>query len=278
MSITERATVIKARGVLVSFGGVTALDHVDMEVAQGELFVLCGPNGSGKTTMLNALSGFAPVKDGDVMLGDTSVLGKGPHQRARLGLGRTFQNPHVVPHARVHDLLSFGLHQQDSRSWAKAIFRPLHTQKQTLATRARFREMLEHVGLPSSLLDTELLSLSLGQLKMVDIARALLAEPRVLLMDEPTSGLNPAEIDRLREIVLALRADGRTAVLVEHNVQFVLDLADRVAVLSRGRMLAIGAPRETLRRPEVVEAYLGPKATVREDSGLVSELDGGSAG
>jgi branched-chain amino acid transport system ATP-binding protein len=277
MTTTERATVIEARGVHVSFGGVTALDHVDMEVGQGEVFVLCGPNGSGKTTMLNALTGFAPVKEGDVLLGGTSVLAKSPHQRVRQGLGRTFQNPRVVPHARVHDLLSFGLHQQDTRTWAKAVFRPLHTQKQTLATRARFRDVLQHVGLPPSLLDEELLSLSLGQLKMVDIARALLAEPRVLLMDEPTSGLNPAEIERLHEVVLGLREEGRTAVLVEHNVQFVLDLADRVAVLARGRMLAIGAPRETLRRPEVVEAYLGPKAAVRDGSELVSELDGGGA-
>lgn len=278
MSTTQRAPAIAVREVHVAFGGVTALDRVDMEVAQGEAFVLCGPNGSGKTTMLNALSGFATVRSGDVLLGGESVRAKGPHQRARLGLGRTFQNPHIVPHARVHDLLSFGLHQQDRRSWAKAVFRPLHAQKQSLATRARFEEVLGHVGLPASLLDVELRSLSLGQLKMVDIARALLAEPRVLLMDEPTSGLNAAEVDRLREIVLALRADGRTAVLVEHNVQFVLDLADRVAVLSRGQMLAIGAPRETLRRPEVVEAYLGPKAAVRQESDLVSDREPGLAG
>jgi branched-chain amino acid transport system ATP-binding protein len=236
-------------------------------VRPGEAFVLCGPNGSGKTTLLNALSSFVPVSAGDILFADTSMLSRSPHQRARLGLGRTFQNPHVLPHARVRDMLSFGLHQHDQRSWLRGVFRPIRAGEDERAARKRFINVLERVGLPAGLLDADLLSLSLGQLKMVDIARALLAEPQVLLMDEPTSGLNATEIERLRDIVLGMRAEGRTALLVEHNVQFVLDLADRVAVLHRGLMLAVGTPRETLRRPDVVEAYLGPKGRVREDEG-----------
>lgn len=259
MTTSQGSPIIEAHGVRVAFGGVVALDSVDLEVRAGEAFVLCGPNGSGKTTLLNALSGFAPVSAGEIQFDGTDMLSRVPHKRALLGLGRTFQNPHVLPHARVRDVLSFGLHQHDIRSWSRSVFRPLRSERDNRRTRARFQETLENVGLARSLLDTDLLSLSLGQLKMVDIARALLGEPKVLLMDEPTSGLNATEIDHLRGIVHGLRSEGRTALLVEHNVQFVLDLADRVAVLHRGDMLAVGEPHETLRRPEVVEAYLGPK-------------------
>jgi ABC-type branched-subunit amino acid transport system ATPase component len=251
--------ILVARGVTVAFGGVTALNAVDLDVPVGQAFVLCGPNGSGKTTLLNALSGFVHVTGGDVQFRDRGLLKLAPHQRARLGLGRTFQNPHVLPHARVSDMLSFGLHLHDIRSWTKGVFRPLRTGTENKATRDRFRQALVDVGLSEDVLDLDLLSLSLGQLKMVDIARALLAEPQVLLMDEPSSGLNGAEIDRLRDVVHRMRSEGRTAVLVEHNVHFVLDLADRVAVLNRGELLAEGPPRETLQLPSVVEAYLGPR-------------------
>jgi branched-chain amino acid transport system ATP-binding protein len=267
------SNILVARGVTVAFGGVTALKAVDLDIPAGQALVLCGPNGSGKTTMLNALSGFVTVTAGDVRFRDGDLLKLAPHQRARLGLGRTFQNPHVLPHARVVDMMSFGLHLHDDRSWAKGVFRPLRTEKRNRATRDRFRQALVDVGLSADVLDLELLSLSLGQLKMVDIARALLAEPEVLLMDEPSSGLNAAEVDRLRGVVHKLRSEGRSAVLVEHNVQFVLDLADRVAVLNRGELLAEGPPRETLQLPSVVEAYLGPRGRPASEGMDVQPVD-----
>ena len=255
---------IQSEGVQVAFGGVFALSGVDISVPSGQVFVLCGPNGSGKTTWLNCVSGFVKPLEGDLRLKGSSVLARSPDQRARLGLGRTFQNPHVLPHALVHNVLSFGLHQQDVRSWLKGVMRPFRFQRDDARARSRFTATLEEVGLPASILDARLTSLSLGQLKMIDIARALLAEPTVLLMDEPTSGLSPDEIERLRGVVDRLRQRGGTVLLVEHNVQFVLDLADRVAVLHRGEVLAAGAPRETLRRREVVEAYLGPAGRRQE--------------
>ncbi|MPZ63664.1 MAG: ATP-binding cassette domain-containing protein [Propionibacteriales bacterium] len=259
---------VRVRGVRVLFGGVAALDRIDLDVVEGEVFVLVGPNGSGKTTLLNAVSGFVPLAEGSVELFGEDVTRRRAHQRADRGIGRTFQSPRALQSARVTDLLSFGLYRHDPRSWAGEVFRPLRALRLDRQVDERFRTVLDTVGLPDELLHEELGSLSHGQMKMVDIARALLGEPRVLLLDEPTSGLNQGEIDKLHEIVQGLRTGGCTPVLVEHNVQFVVDLADRIAVLHQGELLALGEPRATLSRDEVVEAYLGPK-------GRLAHRDGG---
>jgi ABC-type branched-subunit amino acid transport system ATPase component len=277
MSASPAGDLVQIREVRVLFGGVAALDQVSLDVREGEVLVLVGPNGSGKTTLLNAVSGFVQQAGGSIRLSGHDITGERSHGRARRGLGRTFQNPHVLPNAQVRDVLSFGLYQHDPRAWRRTVFRPLRAQQLDRHLRQDFQAALEQVGLAPELLDEELPSLSHGQLKMLDIARALLARPRLLLLDEPTSGLNEQEIDLLREIIGGLRAQGITSLLVEHNVQFVLDLADRVAVLDRGRLLALGEPRATLGRPEVVEAYLGPKGRARVDSAPLGSAPADSA-
>ncbi|MPZ83526.1 MAG: ATP-binding cassette domain-containing protein [Actinophytocola sp.] len=264
MTASVSAPAVEVHGLRVLFGGVAALEGLDLEIAAEEVFVLVGPNGSGKTTLLNAVSGFVPPAAGTVRVAGTDVTRWRAHQRTRIGMRRTFQNPQALPATLVRDLLAFGYYQHDPRSWVRSVFRPFHAMSTRARVESGFRAALDRVGLPSRLLDEELRSLSHGQLKMVDIARALLGRPRLLLLDEPTSGLNDEEVERLHEVVDGLRDDGCTAVLVEHNVQFVLDLADRIAVLHRGELLALGEPRETLSREDVVEAYLGPKGRLSE--------------
>lgn len=273
MTAGHADSVVGVEKLRVLFGGVAAVDGVDLEVRQGEVFVLVGPNGSGKTTLLNAISGFVTLTAGAITLAGIDITRRRPHQRALLGLGRTFQNPRALPSTRVRDILSGGLYQHDPRSWWQSVFRPFRAVNVERRIEDQFGEALSRVGLPSNLLNEDLSSLAHGQLKMVDMARALLGEPQVLLLDEPTSGLNQDEIERLRDIVNGLREEGYSLVLVEHNVHFVLDLADRVAVMHRGRLLAIGEPRETLSREEVVEAYLGPKGRIsKQNSEDLDEL------
>lgn len=241
----------------VAFGGVAAVDGLDVQVSQGEVVAVLGPNGSGKTTLLNAITGFVPAESGTVSLWDRDVTRLSTARRSGLRLGRTFQNLRVVPRVTVADLLQFGWHQRDPRGFGLGILRPLELAKRTRLARATAGEALEQVGLPAGLLGIPVTSLSQGQLKLVDIARALMAKPRILLLDEPTSGLSQSDVAKMARLIEDLRAQDITLIVVEHDVRFVLSFADRVVVMESGHVLAEGEPQETMRLPSVVQAYLG---------------------
>jgi ABC-type branched-subunit amino acid transport system ATPase component len=256
--------VLSVEGAKVSFGGVAAINGIELNVDDNEVLAIVGPNGSGKTVFLNAITGFVRLDEGKIHLWGQDVTKLRAHQRAHLGLGRTFQNLRVVPRVTVAELLQFGWHQRDPRNFALSIARPFWAQRSTRNVLVEAAAALERVGVPRTLLETRVTSLSQGQLKLVDVARALMARPRLLLLDEPTSGLNEDDVVYMRQLVTTLKADGITLVVVEHDVRFVLAFADRVAVFENGRLLAIGDPATTMRLPEVVDAYLGPRGRINE--------------
>lgn len=264
------AVAVDVSDLVVAFGGVTAIDGIDVSVRTGEALAILGPNGSGKTTFLNSVTGFVRPTGGRISLWGEDVTRVRAYQRSRRGIGRTFQNLRFLPRITVFEMLQFGWYQRDPRAFAKALVLPLGLRKTENRVRAAAESALHMVDLRPTLLDKPVASLAQGQLKLLDVARALMAEPKLLMLDEPTSGLSGEDVAQMRQLVTQLRKDGITLIVVEHDIRFVLSFADRVVVMDAGRKLAEGDPGTTMRLPEVVEAYIGPK--VRLDS------SGGSTG
>lgn len=243
----------------VSFGGVRAVTDMALAVQPATVHGLLGPNGSGKTTVLNAACGFVR-STGRVRLHGQMISGASPHRRAQMGLLRTFQNPKLVPHLTVAELLRMGEHAQGVRPWWLVAANPFADHKARRAGRAHAESVLEQLHLDPAILGARIDSLPQGVLKMVDIARALMAEPKVLLLDEPSSGMSESEIHGLRERLLALRSRGTALVLVEHNIGLVEAVCDEVTVLNLGALVCTGPPAEVLERDDVIEAFLGTTA------------------
>ncbi len=235
--------LLEVRGVTKRFGGLQALAGIDLEVREGEIFGLVGPNGSGKTTLINVISGFYPLTDGTITV-DGIEIGRVPaHDIARRGVARTYQIPRPFANMTVLENVTlcatFG---GPARSKAEIHEESLHWLGFTgLAGKEE--------ALPAEL--------NLHECKFLELARALAARPRLLLLDEVLSGLNPAEVDNAIRLVRAIRAQGATIVFVEHLMRAVVELSDRVAVLNEGKLFALGAPREVMRDPRVVSIYLG---------------------
>jgi ABC-type branched-subunit amino acid transport system ATPase component len=247
---------LSVRDLGVRFGGLRALSGVSLNVREGEVHGLLGPNGSGKTTLLNAASGFVRCTGAIDMFG-VSLLGHPAHRRASLGLLRTFQNPKLVRELTVGDLLRMGEHVRGMRPWWQVALAPVADRRARLQGQDRALAALGLLELDAELLTAQVSELSQGVLKMVDIARALMAEPRVLLLDEPSSGMSEEEIVHLRGRLSALVARGTTLVLVEHNLNLVRSVCDTVTVLNLGQRICTGPTAEVLARPDVAEAFLG---------------------
>ena len=235
--------LLQARGVTKRFGGLQALGGVDLDVREGEILGLVGPNGSGKTTLINVISGFYPLTSGSVTVAGVEI-GKLPaHEIARRGVARTYQIPRPFVNMTVlENVVLAATFGSPSRSAAQIRSEALH--------------WIGFTGL-SGKEDVLPAGLNLHERKFLELARALAAKPRLLLLDEVLSGLNPAEVDSAIRLVRAIRAQGATIVFVEHLMRAVVELSDRVAVLNEGKMFALGAPREVMRDPRVVSIYLG---------------------
>ncbi len=246
-------------GLSVRFGGVTALDSVALTVPAGTVHGIIGPNGSGKTTLINALCGLVRCT-GSIRLLGHALTGLAPQQRIALGLGRTFQNPKVGDDLSVRDLLRIGEHTRATRPFWQEAFAPWRADADAAAFVHRAEGLLDELGITLPSLDVPAASLSHGTVKMLDLARALMGSPRVVLLDESTSGLNEGEIAVLREQLRHLKARRLTIVIIEHNVRFLTDVCDAVTVLDAGRRIAGGLIADVLQRPEVVEAYMGTEA------------------
>jgi ABC-type branched-subunit amino acid transport system ATPase component len=239
----------------VRFGGVSALNTVSLSVAPGSIHGVIGPNGSGKTTFLNAVCGFVRCS-GDIRLLGRSVVGLPPHRRIGMGLGRTFQNPKVGEDLTVRDLLRIGEYRLGTRPFWKEAFAPWLAEADRKQAQHRASRTLDELGIDLASLDIAATSLPQGTLKLLDLARALLGAPKVLLLDECTSGLNEAEIIVMREQMRRPRGN-ITLIVVEHNVQFLSDVCDHVTVLDAGQRIADGTIVDVLKLPEVVKAYMG---------------------
>ena len=240
--------LLEVEHVVVHFGGVRALDEVDLAVPPAAVTGLIGPNGAGKTTLFNVICGLQPVHAGRVRLGDDLLDGRSPHQRARLGISRTFQRLEVFGSMTARDNLRVAAEVR--RSWSRSDRRTLP------APGDRAEELLERVGL-TEVADARVDALPTGLARLVEVGRALATEPRALLLDEPSSGLSESETDLFAELLEGLAAEGLAILLVEHDVELVMRVCERIHVLDFGRIIAVGTPAEVQRDPLVQSAYLG---------------------
>jgi branched-chain amino acid transport system ATP-binding protein/branched-chain amino acid transport system permease protein len=247
---------MELRNVVLSFGGVRAIDGLDLDVAPGAVHGLIGPNGSGKTTTLNVISGYYQPQVGAIALGALRLLGRAPHTRAGHGIARTFQTPRIIGESTVLQNVMVGATITGRATFVEAMLalpRQIHDERRLTAAA---RTALQAVGL-EGLADIRADRLQHSELRFVEIARALMLRPAFLLLDEPAAGLSPDEIKRLGGLIKAVSRQGVGVLLVEHHADLIFEICDQITVLNLGRVLARGTPAEIRVHKEVVSAYLG---------------------
>ncbi|BAP45300.1 ABC transporter ATP-binding protein [Pseudomonas sp. 21LCFQ02] len=248
--------LLELRHVSKHFGGVTAVQDVSLAIQAGEVHGLIGPNGAGKTTFFNLMTGLYRADSGQFSLDGERYEPSSVHKVAQAGIARTFQNIRLFGSMTALENVMVGRHVRTRNGVLAALLRHRRARQEEAETRAIARDWLAYVGI-GELAERRADTLSYGHQRRLEIARALATEPRLLALDEPAAGMNLSEKQQLRELLDKIRRDGRTLLLIEHDVKLVMGLCDRITVLDHGQVIARGTPQQVRENPAVIEAYLG---------------------
>lgn len=253
---------LETRGLVKQFGGLVAVDHVDLVIPQRSIFSVIGPNGAGKTTYYNCITGFYTPDQGDVLFFGESLVGLSPNRVMQKGITRTYQNIRLFGNMTAIENILVGEHSRLRTNLVEAVLQTQRFRKDEEAALAEATRLLQFVGL-SGLGDQIARNLPYGAQRRLEIARALASKPKLLLLDEPTAGMNPNETSEMMRFIRNLRDElGITILLIEHDMRMVMGASDRIAVLDYGTKIAEGSPEEIQNNPRVIEAYLGRSASV----------------
>ncbi len=252
--------ILEVHNVVKRFGGLVAVNNVSLDLKKGEIYSVIGPNGAGKTTLFNCITCFYKADEGEILLEGEPIHFLTPDRVAQKGIARTYQNIRLFSNMTVLENIMVGRHIHTHYGYVDALFRSRRKKREEEKTLQKSLELLEFVGLKGKG-DLFAKNLPYGEQRRLEIARALALEPKVLLLDEPTAGMNPRETEETMEFIEHLRSElGLTILLIEHDMKVVMGISDRITVMDFGKVIAEGVPEEIRSNPRVIEAYLGQGA------------------
>ena len=264
-STINAVPVIESRSVTKRFGGLVAVSSVDVKIMDKSIYAIIGPNGAGKTTFFNCISGFYAPEEGDILFNGNPIQGKTTDSIAKLGIARTYQNIRLFSDMTAIENILLGSHYRCSNNWIDAILHTRRYKREEEESIAKAHDLLKFIGL-EGLGDNLSSNLPYGAQRRLEIARALAGDPKLLLLDEPTAGMNPQETDEMINFIRGLRDDlGITILLIEHDMRMVMNISEYISVMDYGMKIAEGTPEEIQSNQKVIEAYLGPGASALQE-------------